>query len=241
MTNFLDTHMEWMQDPGLKILPFDDVPPIETPHGLPDEIKLWFRYRMPHRIDPFEAVGYRTNAGGWSIPGGEEFYLDPDELDFSREAIEAACEAGRYPSSPAGFGSTQDFLAVAVETVGERAGWLYRIGDDSPGDGSPIVSSLSHWFEAVRTLVDAGLFNPVSKHSEIPGIPAGASVQAPADTPTWLVQFGESSEAYGDQRHPNEPPQLDCSIADLLPDFEWVEPLQPLAELWRSEPSQDPT
>ncbi len=244
MTNYLDTHIEWMKDLGVEILPLENVAPIETPDDLPFEIDLWFRYRMPNRIRGFQAVGYQDSAGGWLTPSQDAEYLDSENPDTPSSILEetaTAIQQDRYPTRPVGFGSVVDRLAVVVETAGERAGWIYRVGYDGPVDSGPIVASLSQWFGAVRTLVGAGLFHPGSKHSQIPGIPAGASVQAPADTPTWLVQFGESSEALGDQRHPNEPPQLDCSIADLLPDFEWVQPLQPLSELWRSEPWPDPT
>ena len=219
---YIETHLIWMQEKGLRVQDFDSVAPIpNVPSDLPEELQLWFDLRVPNRASAFEPLGYGGHDGDWLTPDWEQneyWFLEPQEFDDARAR-------GRFPLKPVGLAS---FIhgGIVVESAGDRLGWVFANTYSNPETGGPLATSLSQLLYAVRRLTDVGLLQPWEE-----GVRFGA--QPPRDTPRSLISYECVSDGVGDLYDSEvDGPPLAASIRHLLPDFEFV---MTLGEPGRSE------
>ena len=215
--NYLDEHIAWLRQRGLPIKAFDDVEPVpNVPEGLPEELQLWFDYRMPHRLIYAHVLGYRAYSGHWMQPDDEDF-ADLNWRLYPEEYVELR-EKQLFPLDPVALVEFEDEWLL-VETEGEQAGWVYASDLFQPELGGPVAKSLSELFRAVRTLTAAGVLEPGRDDRDF-------GVKPPVDTPECLVTYSGLITPIGNYPDfPLEEPPIARSIRDLLPDFDFPMPL----------------
>ena len=227
--SYVEDHIAWLQSHGVKVLSVTDrtdvhghpVKPIDTDliNGLPIDVREWFSARLFDRVDVGVVLG---QPGAYLCRPGDELV----GYDEYREVFDEWTQAGAFPIEPMSLFGVER-LRLVLETVGDRAGWVYGLtysgGMDPLG---PVACSIPQYLEAVRGLVEVGLLS-LSGHAEwmqnvfpVEARQGPGSPHPPHDTPGPMVEipypkFGDLNEDWH-----GEP--LCESILDIVPGFELV-------------------
>lgn len=229
--NYVEEHVAWLREQGVEVRPEDEaqdrngrlIAPVdpELLEGLPVGVAEWYSARLGGRVSARQVLGCM-----WC----REYLFDAPDGDFSMyngqfnvaSLFAEFQDAGLFPLRPIPF-SRDEGLAMVIETVGERAGWLYAY--TSRGGArvfGPVAVSISQYLGAVRGLVEVGLLSVTGDPAWVAEETASSGPRPPDDTPGVLVgcdcvRMGDDQD---EMRLLGDP--LVASISEILPGFELV-------------------